>query len=133
MPLNSCDDQLASFQRVVHDALDSCIPLRTVQQHPNDKPLITPAVGESIKKRQQALLNIDLHLYKVYRNKVIKLCTKARRKFYDDKINHIHASNPKKWWDGIKLLSGLSNSSPMTSVPVNGTALNDSHLAASIN
>ena len=76
--------------------MDSCIPLRTVKQHPNDKPWITPAIREFIKKRQQAWLNDDLPLYKVYRNKVIKLCKKARHKFYNDKINNIHESTRVK-------------------------------------
>ena len=109
MQLNSCEEQLESFQSVVHVALNSCIPMRTVKHHPNDKPWITPVIKESIKKRQQAWLNNDLHQYNVYRNKVIKLCKRARQRFYNDKINHMHGSNPKKWWDGIKLLSGLSN------------------------
>ena len=133
MRLNSCDDQLDSFQRVVHNAMDSCTPLRYVKQHPNNKPWITPAIREFIKKRQQAWLNDDLPLYKVYRNKVIKLCKKARHKFYNDKINNIHESNPKKWWGGIKLLSGLSNPPPITSNVVNGTVLSDFDLAVAIN
>ena len=132
MRLNSCDDQLDLFQRVVHNAMD-CIPLRTVKQHPNDKPWITPAIREFIQKHQQAWLNDDLPLYKVYRNKVIKLCKKAHHKFYNDKINNIHESNPKKWWDGIKLLSRLSNPLPITSIAVNGTILSGFDLAVAIN
>ena len=34
MRLNSCEE-LDSFQSVIHDALNSCIPMRTVKQHPN--------------------------------------------------------------------------------------------------
>ena len=41
--------------------------------------------------------------------------------------------NPKKWWDGIKLLSGLSNPPPITSIAVNGTVLSDFDLAVAIN
>ena len=93
----------------------------------------SPAIREFIKKRQQAWLNDDLPLYKVYRNKVIKLYKKARHKFYNDKIINIHESNPKKWWDGIKLLSGLSNPPPITSNAVNGTVLSDFDLAVAIN
>ena len=33
--------------------------------------------------------------------------------------------NPKMSWDGIKLLSGLSNPPPITSIAVNGTVLSD--------
>ena len=89
--------KLDYFQSVVHVALNSCIPKRTVKQHPNDKPWITPVINESIKKCQQAWLNNDLHQYNVYRNKVIKLCKRARQRFYNDKINHMHESNPKSW------------------------------------
>jgi hypothetical protein len=45
----------------------------------------------------------------------------------------MHESNPKKWWDGIKLLSGLSNPLPITSLAVNDTVLNDFDLAVAIN
>jgi hypothetical protein len=41
--------------------------------------------------------------------------------------------HPKKWWDGIKLLSGLSNPPPLTSLAVNGTVLKDFDLAVTIN
>ena len=54
MRLNSCEVQLDSVQSVVHDALNSCIPMRTVKPHPDDKPWITPVIKESSKKRQQA-------------------------------------------------------------------------------
>jgi hypothetical protein len=107
--------------------------MRTVKHHPKDKPWITPVIKESIKKRQQAWLNNDLHHYNVYRNKVIKLCKRARQRFYNEKNNYMHESNPKKWWDGIKLLSGLSNPPPLTSLAVNGTVLNDFDLAVAIN
>ena len=51
----------------------------------------------------------------------------------DDKISHMHDISPKKWWDGIKLLSGLSNSPPLTSITVNGSVLKDIDLAEAIN
>ena len=41
--------------------------------------------------------------------------------------------NPKMSWDGIKLLSGLSNPPPITSIAVNGTVLSDFDLAVAIN
>ncbi len=104
-----------------------------VQNYLNDILWISPVIKESIKKRQQAWLNNDLHQYNVYRNKVTKLCKRARQRFYNDKINHMYESNPKKWWDGIKLLSGLSNPPPITSLAVNGTVLNDLDLAVAIN
>ena len=41
--------------------------------------------------------------------------------------------NPKKWWDSIKLLSGLSKPPPLSSIKVNGSVLQDKALAEAIN
>ena len=71
----------------------------------------------------------DSQKYKVYRNKVIKLCKKARHRFFADIISHTHDTDPHKWWDGIKMLSGLSKTPPITSITVNDTILRDVDLA----
>ena len=42
-------------------------------------------------------------------------------------------TNPTKWWDNIKLLSGLSNPSTLKSIIVNGAVLNDADLVEAIN
>ena len=42
-------------------------------------------------------------------------------------------TNPKKWWDNIKLLSGLSKPATLTNITVNGTILKDTDLANAIN
>ena len=89
--------------------------------------------GASISKRQQAWANGNTHLYRMHRNKVMKLCISARRRFYQDSISHMHDINPKKWWDSIKLLSGLSKPPPLSSITVNGSVLRDKTLAEAIN
>ena len=63
----------------------------------------------------------------------MKLCKMTRRRFYHDKSSHMHDINLRKWWDGIKLLSDLSNPLPLTSITVNGTVLKDIDLAEAIN
>ena len=129
MWLNSCEHQLEAFQTVIDDAIDSYLPIVSVKKHPNDKPWITPLIKDTIKKRQQAWVKNDSQKYKVYRNKVIKLCKKARHRFFADKISHTHDTDPHKWWDGIKMLSGLSKTPPITSITVNDTILRDVDLA----
>jgi hypothetical protein len=101
----------------------------SVKKHPNDKPWITYTIKDTIKKCQQAWVKNDSQKYKVYHNNVIKLCKKARQRFYADKINHTHSTDPKKWWDNIKMLSGLSNTPPITSITVNDTILRNVDLA----
>ena len=100
--------------------------MRSVKLHPRDNPWITPVIKDTIKKRQLAWAKSDSEQYKFYRNKVMKLCKMARRRFY-------HDINLRKWWDGIKLLYGLSNPLPLTSITVNGTVLKDIDLAEAIN
>ena len=55
-------------------------------------------------------------MYNVYRNKVGKLCKSARQSYYDKKILNTSESNPKKWYDNIKSISGLSKSEPFSSI-----------------
>ena len=129
MRLDFCKHQLEACQTVVDDAIDSYLPIVSVKKHPNDKPWITPLIKNTIKKRQQAWVKNDSQKYKVYRNKVIKLCKKERHRFFADKISHTHNTNPHKWWDGIKMLFGLSKTPPITSITVNDTILRDVDLA----
>ena len=86
MRLNSCEHQLEAFQTVIDDAIDSYLPIVSVKKHPNDKPWITPLIKDTIKKRQQTWVKNDSQKYKVYCNKVIKLCKKARHRFFADKL-----------------------------------------------
>ena len=127
--LNSCEHQLETFQTVIHDAIDFYLPMCSVKKHPNDKPWITSTIKDTIKKHQQAWVKNDSQKYRAYHNKVIKLCKKVRQHFYADKINHTHNTDPKKWWDNIKMLSGLSNTPPITSITVNNTILRNVDLA----
>ena len=60
---------------------------------------------------------------------MIKLCEKARHRLFADKISHTHDTDPQKWWDGIKMLSGLSKTPLITSITVNDAILKDVDLA----
>ena len=97
-----------------------------------DKPWNTPDIKSCIKKRQLAWVRNDVEQYKIYRNKVAKPCKVARRRFYEDKIRYTNDINPKRWWDNIKMLSGLSSQQSLTSMPVNGSVLKDEKLAEAI-
>ena len=69
----------------------------------------------------------------MYRNKVIILGKKARATFYKNSIKNIQETNPKKWWDNIKLLSSLSKPVTHTSIIADGVTLKDSDLAEALN
>lgn len=50
-----------------------------------------------------------------------------------DKISHLTDTNPKKWWDNIKLISGLSKPPPLSNLSVNGSIARGNDLAEKIN
>ena len=127
--LNSCEHLLEAFQTVIDDAIEACLPIVSVKIHPNDNSWITPLIKDTIKKGQQAWVKNESEKYKVYRNKVIKLCKRARHRFFADKISHTHDTDLHKWWNGIKILSRLSKTLPITSITVNDTILRDVDLA----
>ena len=131
--LDTCEDQLKDFQRVVTGAMNRCLPMRLVKRYPTDKPWITPEIKEAIKVRQQAWAKGNNHSYKIHRNSVIKLSKSGRRRFYNDKVSQMRDTNPKKWWDNIKLLSGLSKPATLTNITVNETIVRDTDLANAIN
>ena len=107
--------------------------MRSVKTYTRDKPWITPDIKSCIKNRQLTWVRNDVEQYKIYRNKLAKLCKVARRRFYEDKIiRYTNNINPKKWWDNIKMLSGLSSQQPLTSMTVNGSILKDEKLAEAI-
>jgi hypothetical protein len=55
-------------------------------------------------------------MYNFYHNKVRKLCKSACQSYYDKKILNTRESNPKKWYNNIKSISGLSKSEPFSSI-----------------
>ena len=98
MRLDSCEHQLEAFQAVIDDAIDSCLPIVSVKKHPNDKPWITPLVKDAIKKRQQPWVKNDSQKCEVYRNKAIKLCKKARHRFFADKYTRYRSPQVVGWY-----------------------------------
>jgi hypothetical protein len=101
--------------------------------HPTDKPWMTAEIKDAIKRRQHAWVNDFPLQYKSYRNKVNSLCKQARRRFYRESISHTRDTNPKKWWDNIKLLSGLSKPAPLSSITADGSVLRDNERVEAIN
>ena len=95
----------------------------------------------------RTLSKMSLNLYKFYHfiirttlinikftvTKWLNYAKKARQQFYDDKISHTRDTNPKMWWDSIKMLSGSSSSPPITSIAASSIILKDVYLAESIN
>ncbi|CAB4004828.1 Hypothetical predicted protein [Paramuricea clavata] len=114
--VTALDDQFNLFSNKLSSVIDSHLPLRTIKCYPKDKPWITADIKKFISKRQKAWLTSNTIMYNVYRNKVRKLCKSAHQCYYDKKILNTSESNPQKWYDDIKSISGLSKSEPFSSI-----------------
>ena len=94
---------------------------------------MTANIKDAIKKRQCAWSKGNIVQYNMFRNKVSRLCKNARSSFYNNSIANMQETNPKKWWDNIKLLSGLSKPPSLTKIHVDGAELKDGELAEALN
>ena len=114
--VTALEDQFNLFSNKISSVIDSHTPLHTIKCYPKDKPWITADIKKFISKRQKAWSTSNIIMYNFYRNKVRKLCKSARQSYYDKKILNTRESNPKKWYDNIKSISGLSKSEPFSSI-----------------
>ena len=61
-----------------------------------------------IKKRQAAFINHrkDSLVFQIWQNRVQAAIKTAKRSYYDNKVDDLAETNPKKWWQDIKSLTG---------------------------
>jgi hypothetical protein len=97
--VTALEDQFSLFSNKISSVIDSHIPLHTIKCYPKDKPWITA----DIKLGQPVTLSC-----------ITFIVTKLEN--YDKKILNTRESNPKKWYDNIKSISGLSKSQPFSSI-----------------
>ena len=97
-----------SFSQELSSAIETFFPWKTVKTYAYDKPWITAKLKSMIKKRQAAFINYGKHLlvFRMWRNRVQGAIKTAKRSYYDSKVDGLAESNPKKWWQDIKSLSG---------------------------
>ena len=65
-----------------------------------------------IVKRQAAFIKYgkDSLVYKIWRNKVQSTIKTAKCSYYNNKVEGLVETNPKKWWKGVKSLTGQDTS-----------------------
>ena len=61
-----------------------------------------------IKKRQAAFINHrkDSLVFQIWQNRVQAAIKTVKRSYYDNKKDDLAETNPKKWWQDIKSLTG---------------------------
>ncbi|XP_072042807.1 uncharacterized protein [Amphiura filiformis] len=110
----------------LHGAVESFFPLTTVKVHNNNKPWMSDKIKKLVKKRQLAFSTGNNEVYKKLRNKVQREIKRAKQFYYANRVRNLQATNPRKWHQQIKTMTG--NTKSEVSIPVPGVD-NDDHVA----
>ena len=102
------DDKVSILNGVVTQALDGCMPLKSIRIHPTDKPWMTPSIKAKIKLRQRAYTCGNMAEYSLLCAKVDDMIKKAKSNYYQNKAKSFSACDPAKWYKAIYDLSGIS-------------------------
>ena len=101
----SCISKFESFSQ---EAIETFFPWKTVKTYVYDKPWITVKLKSMIKKRQAAFIKYekDSLMFRMWWNGVQGAIKTAERSYYDNKVDGLAETNPKKWRQDIKSLTG---------------------------
>ena len=94
---------------------DSCIPTKEVKVYSNNKPWITSNI-KSIINKKKGLFRAGKYEELKGVTKELKKAIKEEKTVYRDKIEgHFTDNNMKRVWEGMRLMSGYSNSNSKSS------------------
>ena len=107
--VNFCAEKVAILESIVQVGLDYVLPLRSKTIYPGEPPWVNSTLKDLIRRRQRALMQGNLPLFRLLRNRVNRERKTCRAKYYDTKVAHLKDCNPSSWWSEVKKLSGLSS------------------------
>ena len=81
--------------------------LRLLQFISVTSPGLPPEIKSFIVKRQRAFNNGKISLWKLLRNKIIRLLKVARSAFYSISVAKLSISNPRQWHQQIRIIAGF--------------------------
>ncbi|CAB3977333.1 Hypothetical predicted protein [Paramuricea clavata] len=103
------DDKVSIFNGLTSQALDECMPLKSIRLHPTDKPWMTPNIKAKIKLRQRAFTRGNMTQYNLLSAQVEDMIRKAKSNYYQNKAKTFRTSDPAKWYKAIYNLSEVSS------------------------
>ena len=73
---------------------------------------MTKSLKQLIHRREKAFALNELDSFKKLRNQVNRERKSCRKRFYQNKVEHLKSCSPATWWKEIKKLSGVSSPVP---------------------
>ena len=114
-----------ALYRSFQGAVDRLFPMQTIKIHSNNKPWMSQKVKSLVKQRQIAFRSSKVEVYKKLRNKVQREIEKAKVNFYANRVCILQETNPRKWHQQIKSMTGNTKSD--LRIPVQGVS-DDDHI-----
>ena len=104
--LDSCNEKYVYYQTVIDKLIELCFPSKVVTRHTCDTPWITDGYRLLSRKRQRAHMSGDIIEARSLRNQVNRATAKLKFEFYQTRIEALHESGTKNWWENMKKLMG---------------------------
>ena len=94
------------LQATLKNALDKFLPIKTVNFSSDDSPWVTPQIKGLVRRRQREFRKHRRSLKWFNLNeKVMKLVTNAKSKFYANFVEDLKTSNENQWYSKLKRIS----------------------------
>ena len=104
-------EKVSDLELIFQVGMDFVMPLRSKTIYSGEPPWINTKLKDLIKRRQRALAQGNLTLFRFLRNRVNRERKVCRTRYYDTKVAYLKDCKPSLWWREVKKLSGLSSSS----------------------
>ena len=112
---NDIHDLTETVSDYINFCTEVCIPTKQVKVYPNNKPWINKNIKNVINKKKQLFKSGNPDELKKVKNE-LKCAIKSEKAIYRKKIeNHFTDNNLKRVWEGMRQMSGYSNSSSKSS------------------
>ena len=105
------DGKTKMLESIINFGLDLLIAITTKTIYSSEPPWMSKSLKQAICRRQKALAQGNISVFKTLRNRVNREQKLCRAKFYESKVDHLKECSPSIWWKEVKL-SGLA--SPVT-------------------
>ncbi|XP_033113622.1 uncharacterized protein LOC117114163 [Anneissia japonica] len=105
--LNGITNAVSAY---INFCIEKCVPVKTVKIYPNNKPWITKAVKLLLCEKRQAFKLGDTNRMKRLTSEIKPEIKKQKNIFRKKVEQNFKSNNMKKVWQGMKLMSGYTNS-----------------------
>jgi hypothetical protein len=114
---NNTQQKADALYESLQGAVESFFPLTAVKVHSNNKPWMSQKIKGLVKERQRAFASGNNDLYKKLRNKVQREIKKAKENYYANRVRNLQATNPRKWHQQVKIMTGNTKSDIRIPIP----------------